>query len=259
MSKDLMTTTSALPQVPVIVDGFDMDDPDGFVGSIYLKFDPTKPELWFDRNGDPVSHGPYCGMDIKKEAIRWWDQKITDRIAVESGQQIDIEKLNADEPNWEPPKFGVSKGPWVLTYGIYMFDPETGLRLISSNSTAGQSAAYYALRSQVKFRRQYVGQHVAPMIRLASAPMKTKWGLKPRPAFDVVGWVNAGGATDAPAITGPTPVAPITAAEVIKDSIPDHPAPKAAKPVPSPADEGSIKVGGAWVAPWESADDPEAA
>ena len=61
--------------------------------------------------------------------------------------------------------------------------------------------------------------------------MKTHYGMKVAPDYEIVGWRNFGGSS-VPAIA-PAPVnqlpgaavAPITASEIVGDSIPDHPAP----------------------------------
>jgi hypothetical protein len=209
----------AKSNLPVELDGFDLADADEFVGATFLKFADKE---WTDRNGEVISPGPYAVVDISKEALCWRNKKIVNRIPVEPGKGIDIEELNARESDWEPNPFGDPKGPWVLTYAVCMICPETGARFISSNSTVGQSAAFYALRSQVRWKRKIVGEHVTALVNLSSSLMRTKFGLKPRPAFDIVGWTNLGAPEGAPAIAGPTgPVASPTSAEIIKDSIPD--------------------------------------
>jgi hypothetical protein len=61
------------------------------------------------------------------------------------------------------------------------------------------------------------GEKVIPMIELSSKPMRTRFGMKSRPDFKILDWVNFGGPS-ASAIAAL--ITKLTPAEIINDDIP---------------------------------------
>jgi hypothetical protein len=210
-------------------DGWDAQDENFGGGARYAKFDAGK---WSDRTGQPLPLEPYVAVDCRKEAIRWLEKIVIDRIS--GDQKPDVDSLNDAVPRseWEEGFDHQPKPPWSMAYNVFLVCPADGSRLICSNSTFGMKAAYYDLKDKVGFMRKYKGAHVVPVIKLASVMMKTRFGMKTRPHFEVISWQVFGGpSSEAPAITGPAPVTPPTPAEITGDEIPDFgtPAPAAAK------------------------------
>jgi hypothetical protein len=114
---------------------------------------------------------------------------------------------------------GAPRGPWQLQRSIFFVDPKDGSRLICSNSTFGQKLAFDELKGKIRFMRQYRGQRVFPLIEFASKQMRTRFGVKARPFFDVKEWQMEGSSV---AIAGPIgkPVAEPASSEILDDEIP---------------------------------------
>jgi hypothetical protein len=78
--------------------------------------------------------------------------------------------------------------------------------------------AFGDLKERGSSMRKLRGERVIPVVELSSKSMKTKWGMKLRPDFRIIDWVNFSGPAT-PAISGP--VAKPTSAEIINDEIPE--------------------------------------
>jgi hypothetical protein len=233
MNEAVKNTTSLTP-----LDGYDDDgSPPSLRGAKYLKFDGATPTLWFLREGGtPAKKGPYFAPDCWEEQVKWTaDKTVAEKIRKQPGEPFpDVESLNAKTPEDEYIYDFNDKlvGPWRHTFNVGLVDTDTGARFIASNSTTGMAIAYEELRSAVQFKRKARGEHVIPVIELSSAPMRSKkYGIRTIPRFEVIDCRTFGGST--PAVSGPvdpipgTPVAPITASEIVNDSMPtwDDPIP----------------------------------
>jgi hypothetical protein len=158
-------------------------------------------------------------------------KKVVGRIVQQPGEPPpDVDALDAKIPKseWEENPFGEPKGQ--LQYSVFMVDPKDGSKIVSSNSTFGQKAAFDELKDRVKFMRNLRGARVVPVVELSSKQMKTRFGVKIRPHFEIVDWRNFG--PPAPAIAAPVDppkdntVAKPIAAEIVNDAIPwDDPVP----------------------------------
>jgi hypothetical protein len=221
-----LTTNPALTSI----DGFDQRDDESSNGGDFIKFDAATQGLWFYRDGSPLSKGPYVAMHCQKELVKWLDKRAVDRIVQTSGEPFpDAAELNAGIPQseWEEDFNGHPKGPWQLQYTIYLVDPADGSKLICSNSTFGQKLAYEGLKERVQFMRALRGERVFPLIELSSKSMRTRFGTKIRPHFEILEWRNLGGSSGALAIA-PAPVdrlpgGPVTkptASEIVNDRLP---------------------------------------
>jgi hypothetical protein len=61
------------------------------------------------------------------------------------------------------------------------------------NGTIGARIAVERLQDKVKWMRALRGVNCAPLVRLDSKPMKTRFGQKMRPEFTIVEWRQIGG------------------------------------------------------------------
>jgi hypothetical protein len=105
------------------------------------------------------------------------------------------------------------------------------------NSTVGAHIAVRRLSDQVQAMQHLRGANVAPIVTLGSKQMKTKYGDRLRPHFEIVEWreLNGGGSQSAPPqieppkASGPKtggwaeqigkPVKPVTLKEEMNDEI----------------------------------------
>jgi hypothetical protein len=155
----------------------------------------------------------------------WQDQRVVDCI-VQSGTEPlpDVDELNAriPESEWEKSLTNEPKPPWQNVWGLYLCNPQDGSILTFVNSTTGTRIGFEKLKDRIDMMRMLRGASVAPVIKLESRPMKTKFGTKMRPEFTIVNWLTAN-TDEAPAIEHKPalkPVAEPTTAEFLNDEIP---------------------------------------
>lgn len=196
------------------------DDDDGYGGSLtsgrlikgqLLKWNETNG--WFDRDG---LQPPEILLAISVgEALQCWRNKkpietITDKPLP------DIDALNEAVPKseWELDLTGKPKGPWVHQVIVYLIDPTSGGFFTYLNSTISARIAVDQLKEKVITMRALRGARVVPVVRLSHRPMKTAFGMKHRPEFEVLEWRQWGGGGSAisgpstPQLTGPTSESP---------------------------------------------------
>ena len=176
---------------------------------------------WVDRDGLPL---PPIMLVIGYTTIirRWVDRRPID---ITEHPLPDPVVLNAEIPTeqWEIGMDGRPRPPYAMTYVIYMVDAEkTGAVYTFANSTFGSMLCYTNLEEQVAVMRMLRGAHVFPIVRLSKRPMKTAFGMKTRPALEIIDWRAPGGGggggipavspSSAPQLTGPLAATPPTAA-----------------------------------------------
>lgn len=179
-------------------------------------------------DGVPFPDTPLIAVDIKKIAQRWGNQIPLETIVHHPGEPLpNIDELNSRIPQsqWEPGLDGQPRPPWQMQIAVYLLDPATGEMFTFINSTTGHRIAVEHLVDQVKYMRGLRGNRIVPIVKVGAKPMKTKFGVKMRPAFTVIEWRDLSGSAQqiAPVDTAKqigAPVKPITTAEIISDEIP---------------------------------------
>jgi hypothetical protein len=157
---------------------------------------------------------------------RWENKKPVDTIIAEPGKNLpNIDELNSEVPEaeWELGPDGAKKPPWQFQHVVYLVDADTAAKYTFASGTIGAKIAVNNLRDQVSTMRMLRG-NVTPIVSLGDAPMPTKFGMKVRPSFDIVGWAQLGSAIE-PAkqlehIGGIEPVKPPTLSEELNDKLP---------------------------------------
>src|ERR1700730_16116556 len=148
-----------------IFDGFEFDDGEARSGSNYGKFDAAAMAHWHDRDGALKHLGLWIVANLFPELLKWSGKKVVDLIVPTSGERLpDTDELNAEMPvsDWAEDFPGNPKGPWLRIDTIHLVDPETGAKLIVSNSTVGQRIAYQNLKERTQFMRRFRGENVFP-------------------------------------------------------------------------------------------------
>jgi hypothetical protein len=157
----------------------------------------------------------------------WRDQSKIDEIFEPPLPNVD--DLNAVIPReeWEIGLNGEPRPPWSHTFKVFLVNTETGERVTYANNTFGAKIAYGQLKDQTQWMRRVRGDNVVPRVKLAQAPMQTRFGMKKRPHFEVVEWLSFGGGTPAllastsPQLTsGMQTVPEPTVAEDLNDKVP---------------------------------------
>ena len=76
------------------------------------------------------------------------------------------------------------------------------------NSTWGAQQAVELLQERVFVVRTLRGSNVVPLVNLSKRPMKTNFGVKFRPEFEIADWLGPGGPGGL--LGGPSPSGPTT-------------------------------------------------
>jgi hypothetical protein len=224
------------------------NDDDGFSGSIsngklikgqILRWNETNG--WMDRDG---LRPPEILLVLAcTEALqRWKDKKPLETITVKPLPEIDELNAAVAEQEWEPGLDGKPKPPWVRQVVVYLIDPTSAGFFTYLNSTIGARMAWDNLREKVITMRALRGARVVPLVKLSHRQMKTAYGLKHRPDFEIVEWRSLGGGGGGmigdggkgpPKIAGPTQSQPEpkphTAAQATLSALPKVSVPSAAE------------------------------
>jgi hypothetical protein len=195
------------------------DDDDGYSGSLVsgrlikgqlLRWNETND--WIDRDG---LRPPEIMLAIAiSEALQCWRNKKPVETITEKPLP-DVNDLNEAVPKseWEPGLDGKPKPPWQHQVIVYLIDPTSGGFFTYLNSTIGARMAVDQLREKVITMRALRGVRVMPVVKLTHRPMKTAFGMKRRPEFEVVEWRQWGGGTisgpQTPQLAGPASESPL--------------------------------------------------
>jgi hypothetical protein len=135
---------------------------------------------------------------------RWEGGKIVEVCVRAPGKLLppreDLEHLDAAK--WEKDANGMSRDPWQNTRLVYFAHPVSAAMYTFSTSSGGGRSAVSALAGAIK-RMRTAHPNAVPVVELRAEEMRTKFGLKSKPAFDIVGWKGVPEASPAPPqITG---------------------------------------------------------
>ena len=93
----------------------------------------------------------------------------------------------SDPSEWPDGLDGNPADPWRYAKFLYLVDPVSAEVFTFTSSTTGGRIGLSDLSSQIQLMRS-TRPGAVPVIELQSRPMKTKFGMKPRPFFRVMGW-----------------------------------------------------------------------
>jgi hypothetical protein len=188
---------------------------------------------------------------------RWQGKKVVEEIVAKPLPHVDNLNALVPQKKWEPGIDGKLKPPWVHQRIVYLICPGSATFFTYLNSTIGARIAWERLRERVTTMRVLRGARVVPLVKLTHRPMKTSFGMKHRPEFEITGWRTLDGGDPAltwrtPQLSGPTlaeskpETKPETESEPKQESKPaNHATDEAAKtidalgkvPVPTTAEE----------------------
>jgi hypothetical protein len=184
------------------------DDDDGFRGSLnssrltkgtIVRWSDS--QNWQDRDGlTPPS--PLLVVAVNEVLQKWKDNKPE---VISAKPLPDPDELNSAIPlnEWEVGLDGQPRRPWAHTVLVYLVNLGTGEFYTYPSATIGGHIAFDHLKEAVMTMRALRRARVMPLVNLAERPMKTKFGVKTRPHFDIVGWKTPGDSAALP--TGPAP------------------------------------------------------
>jgi hypothetical protein len=146
---------------------------------------------------------------------RWHDQQAE---TIREKPLPDPDELNAKIPKseWEIGLDGNPRPPWQKIYAVYLLDERTAEKFTFVNGTVGAKRAVHDLQDRVASKRMLCHAPLIAEVELRNKPMKTRFGVKRRPHFEIVGWRQIGEA-GTPRITQASEP---TTAEELNDEIP---------------------------------------
>jgi hypothetical protein len=155
---------------------------------------------WSDRDGRNFPADVQLLALATTEVCQHWegsgeDAKLLETIVKRPGHPLpSITDLNGKIPEseWATDLNGNPRPPWQRAHVVYFLAEGSAERFTYINSTIGARIAVEALRDKVKWMRAMRGESVVPFVRLSNKPMKTKFGQKLRPDFEIVSWVELG-------------------------------------------------------------------
>ena len=184
-------------QLPAITsDGFDdYDDGDNstIIKGTKLKF--SNDAEWTTGGGQAIAAGrEFLAIEIFRVTQKWLpDISAPETRVLAPDEKPDIDALNEAAPREEwTEKFGKMCGPYQFAYVLYLIDHQTLAPFTFIASTAGGSIAVRNLRQATYLARRIRGPNVFPKVRLADEYMKTQFGGRQRPCFDIVGYETLG-------------------------------------------------------------------
>jgi hypothetical protein len=157
----------------------------------YLAWSPEYD--WRTNDGTP-SDDPLAAIRTSTCLRRWKDGH---PMEIVDHPLPDPDELNAAIPmsEWELGVDGKTpRPPWEYTFKVSLVNLNTGEFFVFASATVGAGIAYDKLRDAViAMRALRGGEPVVPVVRLSSKPMKTRYGMKSRPSFDIIDWKTPGG------------------------------------------------------------------
>jgi hypothetical protein len=93
----------------------------------------------------------------------------------------------ANPSEWPDGLDGKPNDPWRYAKFLYLLDPLSAEVFTFTSSTTGGRIGISDLSAQIQLMRG-TRPGAVPIVELQSRQMKTKFGMKPRPFFQVVGW-----------------------------------------------------------------------
>jgi hypothetical protein len=181
----------------------------------------TDAKHWRDRDGLPPPV-QLLVVGVTTALQRWRDGKPE---VIRDKPLPSEDDLNAAIPlnEWETGVDGRPHPPWSHVVVVYFVDQVKGGVFTFISATKGAHIAYDNLQEAVSTMRRLRGDNkVVPLVTLAERPMKTQFGSKSRPHFEIAGWKATGAAAvpAGPALEAMGDVKPVTMAETVEEEIP---------------------------------------
>jgi hypothetical protein len=155
---------------------------------------------WHTRDGEAVP-SPVFALGTGRVIQRWKGKELIEEIT--EAPLPNVKELNAAIPQaeWEPDLNGKPRPPYALYAIVYLLNPVDAGVFTHINSTAGTHIAAEKLEERMQYMQMMRGANVKPLVTLGQAPMRTRFGVKSRPSFDVVKdeWREFGGGGMLPA------------------------------------------------------------
>jgi hypothetical protein len=178
-------------QVAIIKDGFSTEERkngNSLITGRILKF---KDSGYTVDKESFASGGRYFARDVATVWTHWEDgEPVEHRITEPGGYHPDRSELPDQDQNlWPIGLGGTAADPWRDSRYLHLVCQQSGADYTFISDTHGGRQAVGQLKDQIRNVR-YAHPGAMPIIALGMTPMKTKYGMRQRPQFVVVGWVD---------------------------------------------------------------------
>jgi hypothetical protein len=174
------------------------DDASGSLRGSYIKF--ADGEFSIGKNAEPFpGDRSVVVTGVVTLFQKWEDGKPVEQRITRPGQRHPErdELPDLDESEWELGLNGEPADPWKDSRLLYPIDPATDEEFTFVTSSMGGRRAVGDLKGQISnMRCAHPG--AVPIVQLNSEKMKTRFGMKPKPLFKVVGWRQSAAETAGP-------------------------------------------------------------
>jgi hypothetical protein len=145
-----------------------------------------------NKSSEPADDRELAVFGVVTLWIKWVGNKPEHRVTQPGQRHPDRDEMgDLDQELWEAGLDGKPKDPWQDTRYLYLVDPNTGEEITFTTPSAGGRKAIGDLKNQIaNVRRAHAA--AIPIVRLESEMWKTKFGLKRKPLFRVIGWKQGG-------------------------------------------------------------------
>jgi hypothetical protein len=225
MSDDELKNTTAIATVGDGFEGYsdriegdDNPQPRGIIRGSRLKFSNTAEYELPD--GEVIGYGTKLIVtDIIRAVAKWGAGKNEppQTTVIPPGQPFpDVQVMNEAVPKdqWRQGPAGL-QGPYQTQQLVVLIEPRSMDQFTFVTSAIGGFIAVRELVDKTKTMRKYRGP-VSPIVILGDRLMKTRFGERRRPHFEIVDWVRMGGDDESPQAALPAPSPSVIEAEPAK-------------------------------------------
>jgi hypothetical protein len=150
---------------------------------------------------------------------RWRENRVIETIREKPLPDIDLLNQAVPQSEWEDLN-GDPRPPYERAHVVYLLDLDTCERSTFISPTKGAAIAVSRLKDKVFWMRKMRNNNtIVPQVELAWAPFPTKYGLRKRPDFKVVGWIDLSGGGSLPPPSAPKQLPPAQPKKVEEPSL----------------------------------------
>jgi hypothetical protein len=133
----------------------------------------------------------YLVLGTTRKLVRFHEEGPPDVIAKKPGERLpDPDELNEKIPKkeWLVGLDNKPRPPWAVWYITILLDDSDAQLFTHANCTFGAKIATLKLEDRIAWMCALRGVEALALVQLRDAPMKTSFGIKRRPEFELAGW-----------------------------------------------------------------------
>jgi len=131
--------------------------------------------------------------NVRRCVTKWGANNKPETRFLAPGEPIpNIKALNEAAPKseWREGPNGQLQGPYQAQQLVYLVDPVGLDKYTYASGTIGAGIAVRELVDRILWLRRFRGNNAYPLVQLSDRFMKTRWGGRQRPHFEIVQWIT---------------------------------------------------------------------